>query len=935
VDAQPSKPLYRLAETKFYPPLLREDVIPRHRLLDDLNIRLASHSLTLLSAPAGYGKTTLLAALSHAQPKLPLTWLTLDEDDNDPARFLTAFIVALQQLNPTCGVAAQSLLTSQVHRGADVRRVASVLINDVLETISHPFAVILDDLHLISQPSIYVALDYLLEHRPPQMHLVAATRVDPPLALARLRARGQLAELRLSELRFRDEEAMTFLNDRLQLGLSGDELDLLQSRTEGWAVGLRLLGSSLNGLSSAEDRRVFIAQLVQTDRYVFDFLAEEVFNRQSPEARAFLLETSILPELTPMLCQAVTGRTDAEAILEALYHRNLFLVQVSPLQGQTSSDLRISHLDQPKLDTGTLKPETRYRYHDLFAEFLRHKLEQTEPERVPDLHLRAAQAESDPARAVAHYLAAARWQEAADLIEQVGAEMFNRGYLDTLSRWINALPASIRESRPHLLHYLSHCAFWKGAWLEVQLLLERALHGFEAAGDEAGQGEVLADLAICATGQSDLERSAALFGQALAYPIPPHTRVQALLGRALAQGASGDRAQTERDFNAAMALVQQNGGLDPLHLVAFPFFHPGFAFLPGGLEHLERICRQAKAQVGDEVSPTRLMVEEMTTILQLFRGRIAESIRTGESALALRQRLGGHPYMSLDAALFLMIAHAARGDYAAVEPLFDLLFLGVDQKDQPTPDLPVYLFYAGRIRWLQACAQPFDTARGRPDRNNYLMKAREIYTQICALMEEGPQLDLPEARICRTWMRSLLDVAEGRYRQAERALRQPEVLGQTDRDSTMHGSTRLMLARLYLQQNRRPEALSELAAALAYHEQLGIPFAILLEGQSIVPLLHLAVEQDVHAGYAAYLLELLGAGDRPRPVHVPQTGETLTPREVEVLRQIVLGASNQTIAERLVIAESTVKTHIYHIFAKLEVSNRTEAAAHFREMRLL
>jgi LuxR family maltose regulon positive regulatory protein len=935
VDVQTSKPLSGLAETKFYPPLLRQDVIPRQHLLADLRSRLASHSLTLLSAPAGYGKTTLLAALPAAYPDLPLAWLSLDEEDNDPVRFLTAFIATLQQLNPTCGAAAQSLLTSHIHRGADVRRVASVLINDVLEALSNPFAVILDDLHLINQPSIYVALDYLLEHRPPQMHLVAATRVDPPLALARLRARGELAELRLAELRFSDGEAMTFLNDRLQLDLTRDELDLLQSRTEGWAVGLRLLASSLNGLRSAEDRKAFIAHLAQTDRYIFDFLAEEVFNRQEPEVTAFLLETAILPELTTTLCQAVTGRNDAGDMLEALHRRNLFLVQVFPLQGQASSTLNVSLLDRPQLDAGKLKPETRYRYHDLFAEFLRQKLAQTQPERVPELHRRAAQAEGDPVRAVGHYLAATRWQEAADLIERVGAEMFRRGYLDTLSRWINALPATVRESRPRLLHYLSHCIFWEGAWLKVQSLLERALHGFELAGDEAGQGEVLADLAICASGVGDLERSGVLYGRALDYPIPPHTRVQALLGCALVQGGLGNAAQAERDFNAAMALIQESDRLDPLHLVAFPFFHPGFAFLPGGLEHLERICRQARAQVGQEVGPSRLMVEEMTTVLHLFRGRLAEAVRAGESALALRVRLGGHPYLSLDAALYLMIAHAARGDYAAVESLFDLLLLGVDQENQPAADLPIYLFYAGRVRWLQACARLFEAAQQRSSQDGYLKHAREIYAWMCALVEEGTQSDFPEVRICRTWMRSLLDVAEGRYEQAERALRQPDVLEQTDGGSTMHGSTRLMLARLYLQQNRRQEALAELAVALAYHEQLGIPFAILLEGQSILPLLRLAVEQEVHADYAAYLLELLGADEEPHPLHVPQTGETLTSREVEVLRQIVQGANNRTIAERLVIAESTVKTHIYHIFAKLEVNNRTEAAARFRGMRPL
>ncbi|MGD8750084.1 MAG: LuxR C-terminal-related transcriptional regulator [Anaerolineales bacterium] len=919
VDKQSSEPQHWLAETKFHPPLLREDLIPRRDLLDDLHDKLASHSLTLLSAPAGYGKTTLLAALPQTYPELPTTWLSLDEEDNDPARFMTALIVALQHLDPSCGVAAQSLLTDPTQPSAEVQRVTSVLINDVLESLSDPFALILDDLHRINEPAIFVALNYLLERPPPQMHLVVATRVDPPLALARLRARGEMAELRLAELRFSDEEASAFLNDCLQLGLSTAELALLQSRTEGWAVGLRLLASSLDRAGSAEDRRTFIQHLVQSDRNIFDFLAEEVFNHQEVEVRDFLLETAILPELTPTLCRAVTHRIDAGAMLEKLYRRNLFLVRVSPSKGQGGSEPHLARFDQPRLETTNLQLETRYRYHDLFTGFLDRKLQERWPERLPDLHLRAAMAENNPARAVGHYLDASRWEEAAEIIEQIGTKMFTRGYLETLKRWINKLPTSVRESHPRLLHYLSNSAFLKGEWSEVQSLLERALQGFEAVGDEAGQGEVLVNLATCVVGQGDLERSIALHSQALKYPIPPHTRVQALLGRALAKGALGDWAQNERDFKAAMSLVQQSGELDPLYLVTLPFFHPDFAFLPGGLEHLERIARQARAYLGDEVSPSRLMVEEMRTVLHLFRGQLEEAIRIGEKALALRKRLGGHPYLSENAALFLMIAYAARGDFAAVEPLFDILFLGVDQNDQPPIDLALYLFYAGRVRWLS----------GR------LKEAREIYEQMCAYIEEDPQRDFPEARICRAWMRSLLEMSEGSYEEAERTLRRQEVLEQQDRGSTTHGSTRLMLARLYWQQNRQVEALDELAAVLAYHKQLGIPFTILVEGQSVVPLLRRAVEEGIYESYAASLLEMLGADDEPRPVEVPYTGETLTPREVEVLKQITLGVSNRTIAERLVITESTVKTHIYHIFAKLDVSSRTEAAARVRELGML
>lgn len=916
VIKQPREPQYWLAETKFHPPLLREDVISRSHLIEDLCNKAVSFPLTLLSAPAGYGKTTLLSALPPSCSDLSVSWLSLDEDDNDPARFLTALIFALQQLNPDCGTTAQSLLTDHIHHSVEMRRVAGVLINDILESLLDPFVLIFDDLHRITEPSNYMVLDYLLEHRPPQLHLVVAGRIDPPLALARLRARGEVAELRLSKLGFDYEETRAFLNDRLQMGLSATEITMFQSHTEGWPVGLRLLASSLDQVSATEDRMLFLQHLAKTDRDIFHFLTEEVFNHQEQEIRNFLLETAILPELTPRLCQAVTQRVNAGAMLEELYRHNLFLVKLSPFKRQTDLQLHEPSLSKPRLEIKSPEPEPRYRYHDLFATFLAKKLRDERLDLVAELHVRAAQAESDPTRAVVHYLAATRWSEAADLIVQIGAELFTRGQINTLSRWINTLPAAVLESHPRLLHFLSNCAFLKGDWDDMQSLLGRALKGFETAGDETGQGEVLANLAICATALGEMEQSNALFDQALSFPIPTHTQVQALLGRALSQGAQRDWAQTEKDFNAAMAVIQHSGELDLIHLLTFPFFHPGFAFIPGGLEQLEGLCRQARVQVGDKISPSRLMVEEMTTILHLFRGQLAAAIRIGESALALRERLGGHPYLSLNAALFLMIAHAARGHFAAVEPLFNQLFLGVDMTVQPPPDLPIYLFYAGRVRWLQ----------GR------LQEAREFYTQMCVLIENGPLRNVLEIRICRIWMWSLLKTADARYGEAERALRQPIFLEQKDRDSIMHGSTRLMLARLYWLQNRHQEALAELALVLDFHEELGIPFPILLEGQSIVPMLRLAVEEGVYGNYAVYLLEILGADEDPYPLEVPHTGAVLTPREVEVLGLIVAGYSNRALAEDLVISEWTVKSHLTKIYRKLDVTSRTQAIARAREL---
>jgi len=377
-----------LTQTKLIPPRLRDDYLPRPRLLALLAQVIPAHSLTLISAPAGYGKTTLLAGLPSTCPELPLAWLALGEEDNDFSHFCLGIIAALQRLAPALGSQTQALLlTPNGQNGGSnpveqARRVMGALINNILAALPEPFILVLDDLHFITETVIYAALDYLLERLPPALHLVIASRYDPPLSLARLKARGQMAELRLADLRFTGEEAAAFLNDRLQLALTPAELDSLQARTEGWAAGLRLLAGSLIRMNQPGDRAAFIDRLARTDRYLFDFLAEEVLQRQEPVLRAFLLETSILAEFTPALCWAVTRREDAAALLEKLYHRNLFLVVVDEL----------------------LTPV--YRYHALFAEFLQQQLSREAPARRAELHRRAAQALTNPRQIISHYLAA-------------------------------------------------------------------------------------------------------------------------------------------------------------------------------------------------------------------------------------------------------------------------------------------------------------------------------------------------------------------------------------------------------------------------------------------------------------------------------------------------------------------------------------------------
>ena len=522
-----------LAVTKLHFPQLRSDLIPRRALLAALRTSVASHALTLLSAPAGYGKTTLLASLAAECPDLHFVWLSLDADDNDPGCFLSGLIAAIQQVNPDCASTPQMLLAQAPDPAAEARRVVGALVNSILEC-QPDMCLVLDDLHLVTEPAVYDALDYLLDRLPPRAHVVIASRYDPALRLAHLRARGELAELRLNELRFTEGEAYEFLNDRLELGLGDDDLASLLSRTEGWPAGLRLLAGSLAQIPSPAERSAFVLHLAQSERHVFDFLAEEVLARQERDVRSFLLDTSVLPELTPELCQAVTGRADAGALLDGLYRRNLFLTATYSAEGAGGARC--------------------YRFHALFADFLSNTLHQEAPGRAAELHLRAAEAyrPAQPAQAIAHYLAAGAWDAAAASIERAGQEALRRGMLDLLQGWIRALPAEVREARPYLGYYLGVCELHRRDLAAAVAHLEQAQAGFELSGDRVGQGGALAYLSQAAFLQADFGRGHLLIGRALAHPVPSDTRVQLLLERARIGLWQGQHASAEDDLRAAL-----------------------------------------------------------------------------------------------------------------------------------------------------------------------------------------------------------------------------------------------------------------------------------------------------------------------------------------------------------------------------------------------
>ena len=482
---------------------MRSEIVARPRLIEQLNAG-PNRRLTLVSAPAGFGKTTLVAEWLSGVDSCH-AWLSLDEDDNDPLRFFAYLVAALQQVDPHIGQAALAMMQSP--QPLLPQALLTALINDVA-AVPAPFILVLDDYQVIHTLPIHQQLAFLLEHQPPQMHLVIATREDPPLPLSRLRVRGQMVDVRQADLRFTEEETASFLRHVMRLALSPDDVAALQQRTEGWIAGLQLVALSLRG---HDDARQLVQSFTGSHRYVLDYLIEEVFQRQPAGVQDFLLRTSILDRFTAPLCDVVVGisesvsqRTDepltrslanSQAVLEYLERANLFIVP----------------LDQAR---------QWYRYHHLFADLLRHRLEIEVGDTAP-LHQRASRWYAEhgfPADAIRHALAAADWNSAASLILGVNAGMLKHGQVATLVGWFRALPEDWVRARPRLCYEYGWPLLLAEQVDAAEAYLALAEQG--AQGEPALLGQIASAQAYAARMRGDGRRAVEFSQRALSL-LPP------------------------------------------------------------------------------------------------------------------------------------------------------------------------------------------------------------------------------------------------------------------------------------------------------------------------------------------------------------------------------------------------------------------------------
>jgi LuxR family maltose regulon positive regulatory protein len=881
--------------TKLYIPPPRPKVVQRPHLIQRLNEALRyTPGVTLISAPAGFGKTTLVSEWV-ADGQRPATWLSLEDGDNDPARFLAYIIAALQLIAPNLGASLLAVL--QAPQPPPTESILTDLLNEII-TIPNDFVLVLDDYHVIDAKSVDQALTFLLEHQPPQMHLVIATREDPTLPLARLRASGQMTELRAADLRFTLTEAAEFLNQIMGLKLSTEDIAALETRTEGWIAGLQLAALSMQG---QKDTASFIQSFTGSHHFVMDYLAEEVLKRQSESIQTFLLNTSILNRLCGPLCDAVLldATSSGQQTLEYLERANLFIIP--------------------------LDDERRwYRYHHLFAELLRQRLRQSlnsstgdAKSRLNELHIRASQWYEDNSLALEafHHAAAANDIERAErLIDGKGIPLHLSGGVTPILNWLESLPATVMNARPWLWWRHAALLLINGQTVGVREKLDAAEAAFAASsqGSEADDktrywiGRIAGARAVLALTRYDVKTMLTQSRRALEY-LPPDNlgvRTTPFWTLGYAHFLQGDRAAAREAYTEAISNSQASGDIFTTILATIGLGN--VQELDNQLYQANETYRRVLQWVGDK--PQQIIHEVhlgLARILYEWNDLDAAEQHARQSVHLARQ------YESvidryIVCEVFLARIKLAQGEVTEAADILAKTDQSVRQHN-----------FVHRIPEVAAA--------------KVLTLLRQGNLAVAAQLAETHKLPLSQARVHLAQGNSsgALAVVES-YRQ------QVEAKGwEVERLKAMV----LQAVALHIQ-GEKDKAVQVLGDALTLAEPGGHVRIFVDEGSPMAQLLSEAAARGLMPDYvnkllAAFEAEALKSEDKSSLPSVQPLIEPLSQRELEVLRLIAHGLSNDEISKRLFLALDTVKGHNRRIYDKLQVQRRTEAVARARELGLL
>jgi len=870
-----------LLTTKLSIPSLRKDVLSRPHLIERMDANLLQDDgfgrrLTLVSAPAGYGKTTLaLSWLQHLD--LPAAWLSLDEADNDPRRFITYLIAAMQQVHRSIGQVATGMLRSPQPPPEEL--MLTSLVNEI-SSAPQPFNLVLDDYHVIHTPPIHQQLAFLLDHQPNNLHLILITREDPLLPIPRLRARGQVLEIRQNELRFTITETTEFLKRMMGLDLLPDEIAALERRTEGWIAGLQLAALSMRG---RDDLAGFIQAFTGSSRFILDYLIEEVFEGQAPDVKDFLLKTSILERLSAPLCDAVTEKNVSQEMLETLEQANLFIVP----------------LDQSR---------EWYRYHRLFADLLQHRLRTSSiPENV--LHQRASlwyEKKDMPSEAIQHALAGKDWERAASLIVESSNAMLKRGEVMTLIGWFQKLPGEMIDNDPRLGFEYSWPLLLAGKFDRARPLLERV----EQVAAEFPEllGEVYAAQAYLARGQGDhalmVERSQRALTLLPKSSVDSRAIVAMNLG--LAYWHMGQMQAAEEVLAEALEASQATGN----HYAALTslIFQGRVLAVRGQLHKAEKIFERA-VQMGGDIPINALAYMDLA-ILYYEWNALNECKGYIQKAIEICQRSKNNEFL-VGTLMIQSRLKIAQNDLAgaenALEQAWDLVRSG------KIPTATAVRMNSAQVRLLLA----INEATGEWDDK------------------------LTETVDCHPFYR-FLGLTKARTLPVAHARAYLDGLGQAAQaNDWVYGLVAIRALQAALAESQE-DALRFLVEALQVAESGGFVRSFVDVGEKLVPLLREAIRQGITPKYASSILDVMvvDVGIAEAGAVMVDTMiqsslvEPLSEREIEVLTLVTAGKSNREIADELIISLGTAKTHVHNLCGKLGVRNRTEAALKARELGL-
>ena len=923
-----------LLQTKFYIPPSRANGIPRARLTQQLDHALEhSQQLIVIAAPAGFGKTTVVsewlvncgkrseerrATDSSTVHALLFTWLSLDDTDNDPARFWTYFIAALQTSTPQVGETAQALL--QGDSALDYETLVTLLLNDLAdETQTH--VLVLDDYHVITNDAIHNALAFLLDHLPQKFFLVLTTRFDPPFPLSRLRARGKLLELRADELRFTADEAAKFLQRALGVTLTAAQIAALEERTEGWIAGLQLAAlamSSNRTRHEQSDVEKFITAFTGSHRYVMDYLVDEVLARQDDATQNFLLQTSILERFNAELCDAIIER-DTNFIL----HPSAFILQ----------DLARANLFLVALDDA----REWQRYHHLFAELLRHRLQKTRAALVPVLHRRASdwfEQNDFGAEAIEHAFAANDSARAVELLNTHIAAFTARGERTTIQQWLARLPSDAVAHNPPLALAQAHAFIMEHALERAEACVQQAEQAIglypHARWRERALGEIARSRVYLAYFCLEYAQAEDIAKRALQeLNLSVDVRAEILQGLGLVYNARRQNADAARVFAQAIDACFAGGEVYQPIMISGNLAE--VYILTGELGRaqavLEKILAHAAAHHLAE-SPLTAIIHE--TLAEIFYKRGELAVAEFHVAHALEKCEQGKQTRILffTVTLAARLAHA-RGDFARAQNELDKAKRLADQVGL-IPRTRMFAHYTQVGLWL--------------DQGN-LDAANEWATH--AALATDRALTLQDVLAYRAFTRILL--ARGDTDVALAVLARLQAIGQPELsvESAINIQTLYAVAHAAHRDSRAAMAALHKAFALAEPERFVLIF--FQTGATLYPLLQefrALMEKRERAGtpdaarfivHCDRVLESfapLVANMQTPPASTPPV-EMLTPRESQVLNLIAQGKSNQEIADELFLSLSAIKKYTGVLFEKLDVHNRTEAVAKARELGLL